>query len=379
MQQLISYSPQPTLPPSITAKLIYLDVIRRDLDPTLHKAIQQLEIGKTQVHANYPVSIGRASIIMEDLENLLDVAHSQKFEHSTIAFIELSTALDDPFNSVHPLDPRPLDTYDATKPCYLLTIPRELRDMISDYTISIGGVQILRTSRQLREEGTQFLYKRRVCHLDIDLTKYVPKFSLQKPIAALIQNVNIDISLDFNVDPLLWLHNMKPVGKFAGAMVPRQMCRVMVLFRHYPNCDFDSILLRVFHTLEWIMTHIGTLVGFSHLTFEYKLQVPTTASERLACSALTSFHYWAFLEQYLGLDLGPSPRHGIKDSRRQYFEFHPRGCWEANPGSLSEGTQGRTDRWSPNMKKQYIWMLGHIIRAETSLVPVNPHSYRKHP
>ena len=297
---------------------------------------------------------------MEPLENL---AHSQKFEHSTIAFTELSTALDDPFDSVHPLDPRPLDTYDATKPCYLLTIPRELRDMISDYTISIGGVQILRTSKQLREEGTQFLYKRRVCHLDVDLTKYVPRFSLQKPIAALIQNINIDISLDFNVDPLLWIHNMKPVGKFAGAMVPRQTCRVMVLFRHYPNCDLNSIILRALYTLEWIMSHIRTLVGFSHLIFEYKLQVPTTVTERLACSALTSFGYRAFLERYLGLGLGPSARHDIKDSRHQYFELHPRGYWEANPGSLSEGTQRRMDRWTANMKKQYILMLEHLIRA----------------
>ena len=194
------------------------------------------------------------------------------------------------------------------------------------------------------------MYKRRVCHLDVDLTKYVPKFSLQRPIAALIQNVNIDVSLDFNVDPLLWIHNIKPIGKFAGAMVPRQTCRVMVLFRHYPNCDFDSIVRREY-ILEWIIRHIRTFVGFSHLTFEYKLQVPTTASERLACTAPTSFRYWALLERHLGLDLGPSTRHGINDTRRHYFEFHPRGYWEANPGSLSEDTQRRIDRWTANTKR----------------------------
>ena len=297
---------------------------------------------------------------MEDFKKLPDAAYSLKPEHSTAAFIDLSTALDDPFDSFRPPNSRPLDTYDATKPCYLFAIPRELRDMISDYTISIGGIQILQTSKQLREEGTHFLYKRRVCHLDVDLTNYVPKFSLQKPIAALIQNVNIDISLDFDADPLLWIHNIKPMGKFVGAIIPRQTCRVTVLFR---NSDLNCVVLRARYHLEWIIRHIRTLVGFSHLIFEYKVQAPTTVIERPAWSALTMMMDSVYHQKYLYSDLGPSTRHDIKYSRRQYLEFHPRGYWEASPRSLSAGTQRLIDRWTANTKKKLSWILILPVRT----------------
>ena len=303
---------------------------------------------------------------MEDLENFPDAVYSLKSEHSTIAFIELSTSLDDPFDSFRHPDSHPLDTYDATKPCYFFAIPRELRDMISDYTISIGAIQILQTSKRLREEGTHFLYKRRVCHLDVDLTDYVPKFSLQKPIAALIQNVNIDISLDFHVDPFLWIHNMKPISKFVGAIIPRQTCRVMLLFRNYGNGSFKPVALRAACFLEWIMNRIRALVGFSHLILQYDIQMPMTVSERPAWSAKETFLVDStFHKRYLGSDLGPCTRHDIEGSRRQYFELHPRGNWEASPGSLSAGTQRLIDRWTGNTKKKYFWIfLGRALSKQ---------------
>ena len=309
----------------------------------------------THSHADCSVLVDRAPITMEDLKNLPDTANSQKSEHSTIAFIELSIALDDPFDSFSPPDSQPLDRYDATKPCYLFAIPRELRDMISDYTISIGGIQILQTSKKFREEGTRFLYKRRVCHLDLDFTGYVPKFSLQKPVAALIQNVNIDITLDFRVGPFLWIDNMKPISKFVGAIIPRQTCRVMVLFRNY---DYDgSVACKAVCFLEWIMNHIRALVGFSHLILQYEIQMPMTVSERPAWSAEETFLTDpAFHKKYLGSDLGPCTRHDIEDSRRPYFEFHPRGNWEASPGSLSAGTQRLIDRWTGNTRKKHYWV-----------------------
>lgn len=304
--------------------------------------------------------VDRAPITMDDLKNLPDAANSHKSEDSNIAFIELSTALDDPFDSSRPPDSPSLDTYDATRPCYLFAIPRELRDMISDYTVSIGGIQILQTSKKLREEGTHFLYKRRTCHLDVDLTKYVPKFRLQKPIAALIQNVNIDISLDFNVDPLLWTHNIKPMGKFFGAIIPRQTCRLTVLYRNSDlNCDlmragYHVQWMRAGYHVQWIMAHIRTFVGFSHLILENKFQVPRTVSADPAWSDLKDFLTDSpFHQEYLGLDLGPCTRHDFEDSRRLYLEFHPRGYWEANPRPLSGETQRLIDHWTGNTKKKY--------------------------
>ena len=287
---------------------------------------------------------------MEDLENFPDAVYSLEPEHSAIAFIELSTALDDPFDSFHLPESQQLDTYDATKPCYLFAIPRELRDMISDYTISIGGIQILQTSKKLREEGTHFLYKRRTCHLNVDFTKYVPKFSLQKPIAALIQNVNIDISIDFHVDRLLWIHNMKPMLKFVGAIIPRQTCRVMIIFRNFRDGNF-SVTLEAEIFLEWILSHIRALVGFSHLILQYK--IPKPMSEPPAWYALkTCLADSTFHKRYLGSDLGPYTRHDIEDPYRQYLKLHPRDYWEA-PGPLSDGTQRLIDRWTGNTKKRY--------------------------
>ena len=274
----------------------------------------------TDSHAGCPLVVDRAPTTMEALRHLPHAAWSLKPEHSITAFMELSTALDDPFDSFSPPDSQPLDTYDATKPCYLFAIPRELRDMISDYTISIGGIQILQTSKKLREEGTDFLYERRSCHLNVDLTNYVPKFSLQKPIADLIQNINIDISIDFHVDPLPWIHNIKLMGKFVGAIISRQTCRVTVLFRNYRNYSFNFISLRALCFLEWVMSHIRTLVSFSLLTVQIE-------------NFTTAHPDWLFWSNYmlpivrkeLEIRLGPSNRHENKGYGGQYFEFHPRG------------------------------------------------------
>ncbi|KAM0797678.1 hypothetical protein BDR22DRAFT_892106 [Usnea florida] len=296
---------------------------------------------------------------MEDSERFPNAVYSLKSENSTLAFIELSTALDDPFDSFRSMASRLVDTYDATKPCYLFAIPLELRDMISDYTISIGGIQLLQTSKKLREEGTRYLYKRRVCHLDVDLANYVPKFNLQKPIAALIQNVNIDISIDLLVDPRPWIHNIKPMGKFVGAIIPRQTCQVTVHYRHYRTYNSGSILSRAACTLELILSHIRTLVGFSHLILQFTYlppmtRAPMTRSEDAARAALRfSVFDSAFHQRHLYSDLGPSTRYETIGSRRQYLDFHPRGYWEANPGSMSDETQRLIDRWTGNMKKKY--------------------------
>ena len=302
---------------------------------------------------------------MEDSENFPDAVYSLKSENSTLALIELSTAQDDPFDSFRPMVSQLVDTYDATKPCYLFAIPLEVRDMISDYTISIGGIQILQTSKKLREEGTRYLYKRRVCHLDVDLANYVPKFSLQKPIAALIQNVNIDISIDVLVDPLPWLHNIKPMGNFVGAIIPRQTCQVTVHYPHFRPYPYNSgsFLSKAAFTLESILCHIRILVGFSHLTLQFPYPPATTRSEDAARAALRfSVFGSAFYQSHLDSDLGPSTWHDANNDRRQYLDFHPRSYWEANPGPLSDGTQRLIDRWTGNTKMKMKKSLGPLVK-----------------
>ena len=63
---------------------------------------------------------------------MLHTAYLMKPQSLAVAFMELSMAMDDPFEAFT----LPLDTYDPKNPCYLFTFPRELRDMIHDSLIS---------------------------------------------------------------------------------------------------------------------------------------------------------------------------------------------------------------------------------------------------
>lgn len=253
-----------------------------------------------------------------------------KPESLTVAFMELSKAMDDPFEAFT----LPLDTYDPKKPCFLFTIPRELRDMIYDSLISSGNVEILRTSNRLHDESREILYKCGICRLHFKNIGYEPKFSLQKPVAMLIQNVSIEIVLAC-VGRLEWERNMEQFCKFSGSSVTRQTCRVVLLF-----ISRNDLVLTIkrFSRLHRFLDYLQTLCGFFRLTLEFSFQDPmTTQTEQYRTHwrhCLTKIQ--KACGGYLSTTLGPSTWQHNDGSVAGYLEFHPRAHLQFNAGTLHQ-------------------------------------------
>ena len=248
-------------------------------------------------------------------------------------------AMDDPFDAFHPLYISREDTHDPNKPCYLFDIPREIRDMIYDCAISSGSLAILQTSRKVHEEGIEFLYKRRVCQINVDNGRYTPQFNLPKPIAALIQNISIIIFLE----PPTWSHRfpsgMRPVHKFMGGSIARQTCRVLLFFLVNDDLDpRDSFYYYCF------LDPLRTLVGFSRLTLEVRFQGRLNGQDEQILSRFRKVFIEAYcprLEDWLG--------HGTlqegDDQVSVHMEFHPRTHYQANPKELAEWVHIAFDPW----------------------------------
>lgn len=260
-----------------------------------------------------------------------------------MAFAELSRAMDDPFDSFHAPDTIALDPYDPTKPCYLFTIPREVRDMIYDIAISSGDINILRASRKLYDEGNELLYKLRVYHFDLSLARWKPEFELQNPIAALIQNVNIRIMLIDDLTPGDWLasgryahsrpwgRQMKTIRKFSASIVARQTCQVELCFlfsaytwSSHPPCK---------RLPEWFISCLQTLIGFSRIILKAHRGTHTDATD-LQCWPPWQKTVAERAGEPLRDGLGPGTWHDADDPDCGYLEFHPREHWEANHGGL---------------------------------------------
>ena len=270
-------------------------------------------------------------------------AYSLVPEPIAMAFAELCTAMDDPFETFRPPTALPLDTHDPEKPCYFFTLPPELRDIVYGCAISSGDVQLLRVSKEVYREGIEHLYKHRTCLLKIDIMKYVPMFSLQKPVAALIQNLDIEMIIPHSVPVGRWLHNFKPIRKFSGATVKRQTCRVTFILPP------DKKIFDVEHVqgAAEIMLYLQTLIGFSRLIFKARSQSPHR--ER-------SWKVWQLLilePSYQDTidSLGTGSWYTSDDPQLGYHEFRPRAHMEANPGTLPLAVQRRIERWEKDPRR----------------------------
>ena len=285
---------------------------------------------------------------------LTHTAYLLKPEPLTMEFHELFMTMNDPFDSFHHPNTLPLDTYDPAKPSHFFTIPRELRDVIYDDLISSGNFKILLTSKKVHDEGIGILYKRRSCHLNIDISKYIPKLSLQKYIAALIQNVKIEIFLKPVMDPV-WRHKTAATGKFSGSTVPRQTCRVVLLFASCEEPRSGPAYIFFPHPW-WCMDYLRTLTGFSRITFEVRFQGPMTAREQKVWPAwqMARFRY---VHDQLDYKFGPSTWHDTVEPTCGYLEFHPREHLEADPGTWSR------EEWVRNEKSEMQKMRNAIYRT----------------
>ena len=328
--------------PLVTPGRVELDLIKHDMMAALNNVIKDCEVTLSQSHADCPVLIDKAWICTELMEHLPQITYVLRPGPLVMGFTELM-AMGDPFDAFHPPHTAPLDTYDPNKPCYFFTLPRELRNTIYDLVISsrsLGSLSILRTSKLVREESTEFLYKRRIYHLNIHFGKYVPIFSLQKPTASLIQNIEIKIDLAPKTVQR-FRHNIKQIRKFSGS-IPRQTCVVDILFK-----DWEHTMSRrkgvIAPEYNLLMSYIRTLMGFSRLIIEF----------RVRCA---NFHFFGWNPLYrtilersrqdLANQLGPSIYRSCDDPVCDYWEFHQRAHAQANPGALSPEVQRPMDLWT---------------------------------
>lgn len=242
----------------------------------------------------------------------------------------------------------PLDKDEPQKQCYLFTIPRELRDMISDIAISSGDISILHLSKQLHDEGIGLLYKRRICHLIIGPTNWTRGFSLEKPIAALIQNVTIEILLYDGTDSWCWRDKrwgekgwgkiVRPLRSFSGLAVLREACRVVLVFANRLDFRMDRRVPRR------VMESLQTLHGFSRVILDVRFRDRRDAREKEEWPRLQRAVVLERACKDLSCGLGPSILHETLESDGGYLEFYPRDYLEANPRPSSPVVKRRTDQ-----------------------------------
>lgn len=271
-----------------------------------------------------PVVNTKPWIRNEPMKSLLHTADWLEHEPLAVAFTNLM-AMDDPFDNFPRTFSPPLDTGFPKKPCYLFGIPRELRDIISDIAISAGDISILQTSKQLHHEGIGFLYKRRICHVNINLTKHVCRFSLPEHVAALIQNVNIKIISERGVSLRRWGRDLEPLRKFSGLTVPRQMCRVVLLY----SCNDDLFDHWTRMDVPYrVMEGLKTLIGFSRVIVEVHCRGQVRAREEELRRRRWRIGELVSARKDLSYGLGPWTWHETAESDGGYLEFHPREHWK---------------------------------------------------
>lgn len=324
----------PPMTSSILQSSVRVKPIIQDM-ATFERFAKELE----NISSDRPVIASRPCIRHEAM------LHTADLETLAMTFTKLM-AMDDPFNAFPRAFVLPLDTWIPTEPCYLFSIPRELRDMITDIAISAGDISILQTSKQLYGEGIGLLYKRRICHINLNVTKRVPRFDLAKPIAALIQNVTVKIFLGGRTSLRRWGRELEPIRKFSGLRVPRQTCRVVLLFDNYSDYWTLPMFAHVRLPTQ-ILEALWTLIGFARVLIELHDLAQPSACEQYVLG------FWR-MEQAKNVHegwswgLGPCVWHETVGLDGGYLEFHPREHWEANPGALPANVQRLIDRWAMN-------------------------------
>lgn len=221
---------------------------------------------------------------------------------------ELFQTFEDPFDSFHPLEPKPFMPYHVSSTTLGL-LPREIRDIIYTDLVVAGELSILRTSKAVCQEMTQLLFKYGTCHvvLDMNRSKTEKEFTLTEVQASAIQDLHIRLFLVGDLDPDPHLVRM-----FSDPSVTRQNCDITVEFCNqsppWSNVQPDPPVRPKILDLFRALANFKTLtVRTRYLDSKHHLKVLQTFSDSLQVS------------------LGRVSWHGKAkaDCEAQYLEFHP--------------------------------------------------------
>lgn len=211
----------------------------------------------------------------------------------------------------HPLEPISSVPFHISSPT-LSILPREIRDLIYINLIAAGELSILRTSKALFQEASEFLYKQGTCRLLLPMKTYnsEPDFLFNRLYAAVIQNLDIRLMMVGVCG-----RDLKTAQLFSGSSVCRRQCHISIVNDGtLPYASADQLKVP-----EALLDVLSTFTSFKTLTIRL----------RFVCYEHTVKLLQSFKDSLEG-SIGEGIWHGRMDADHvgQYLEFHPRGYWE---------------------------------------------------
>lgn len=245
--------------------------------------------------------------------SLSDNDTSSSLEHWTATLIE---APEDPFyppelifQLLEPISSVPFHISSPT----LSILPREIRDMIYINLIAAGELGILRTSKALFQEASEFLYKRGTLRLLLPMNteNSQPDFLFNRLYVAVVQNLDIRLLMTGVCG-----RDLVTARLFSGSGVCRRNCNID--FVNDGTLPYGST--HQLHVPQDILEMLGTFTSFKMLTIR----------PRFLCREHTLGLLQSFKDNLEG-SIGEGIWHGRTDVDHvgQYLEFHPRDHWEA--------------------------------------------------
>ena len=322
---------------SFTPEVVTLDSIKHKLTAALHGVFKELEGNPSHAHVKPPILIDRAWIGMEIMKCLPQSAYLLERDTFAMAAAEL-TAMDDPFDAFHPTLSDLNVNCDSLVTCPLLTISRELRDIIYGELIATGHVKLAQVSKVLALAFTESIRRRGTCRLAIDETEPEwppPYLRLRKPISDTIQHLDLQLTTNLFDDEMWYTPDLRMSKIFGDSKIPRKSCHVLIqdrfvgsgtqpLYFGYRNPKPGSTKY---------LRPLRSLGGFENVTVKAKSKYDSCrrplSGWQLEYKVRLQHSMHLALERFLRRSLGSCKLRNKGDHATTHLEFRPRAFLEA--------------------------------------------------
>ena len=237
------------------------------------------------------------------------------------------------------------------KPCGLLTIAGELRDIIYSHLIASGQVEILRLSQQLHDEAKETLYKKGIFRVSLCTQKRIYQPEVLRPMTmpshSKVQNFNIIMSFE-----LLGCNREHiPMNGFdkldLGFLLSVQGsgdCHITLAFGvipHHPPYDDFLHFMQLLGTFKLVTLRIHTNHRLHPMDRRNQLVLKprlTLVLQSIAASSSPALGYaeWkpdtCSSARYQMSSYVKAEHYGSPFPNAQYLEFHPREKREITNG-----------------------------------------------
>ena len=217
----------------------------------------------------------------------------------------------------------------------LFKLPPELRHIIYRHVLANGDATVLRVSKRINEEASEFLFKVGTCYMTIGIPKRPPPWKpdlsiryARQELLQYIQHVSLRVrSRIGEIEPSLG--DFEFLDLFSGSSIPRKSCTVSIMIHASTKRPIPS----------WILRKIRNMTGFEVVAIRLGmdwiwLDVCRIGNELR--SELDRRMFWAavFAKKWLTPSLGPgnvdfrrSP--SFLDKKHEWgLQFRPQKYWE---------------------------------------------------